>query len=202
MRSRRSSFLSVLGLLCVVAVSASALPASAGTPLPNPSSYGRAIDKLADYQPATTCNPTAKPGPKRIVGLLNRTYGTQSTNISRSCGGSLSEHHEGRAIDWMVNARNTTQRARGWNFIHWLKRTDTYGNSYAMTRRTGIMYIIWNGQMWRAYDPKRGGGAGWTEYNSCLTRYTSSSYDTMCHRNHVHMSFSRPGARAETSYYN
>jgi peptidoglycan hydrolase-like protein with peptidoglycan-binding domain len=55
-----------------------------------------------------------------------------------------------------------------------------------MARRFGIMYIIWNKKMWRAYDP----GRGWAAY-------TGSSP----HTDHIHFSFSWDGADKRTSWW-
>jgi len=55
-----------------------------------------------------------------------------------------------------------------------------------MARRFGIMYIIWNKKMWRAYDP----GRGWAAY-------TGSSP----HTDHIHFSFSWDGAYGRTSWW-
>ena len=78
---------------------------------------------------------------------------------------------EGRALDWMISG--TAQKADANAFIAWLFKDDAAGNHYAMARRMGIMYIVWNNKMFRLYDTAQ----GWTEYQGCLS-LTSSSYDT------------------------
>lgn len=202
---RRSGTIAVLTVLALVlgTVVVLASAASAAAPEPATPSFGRQIDPLAGYDPQRTCSPDAKPGTLAFADLIRKTYGsTQSIGISRACStGGTSEHKEGRALDWMRNMRVTAEREQVDALVTWLMRTDQYGNTYAMVRRLGVMYMIWKSRIWRAYDPTRGGGSGWTEYSSCLSRYTSSRYDTMCHRDHLHISMSWPGARAQTSWY-
>lgn len=176
-----------------------AAPAASAAPEPATPSFGASIDPLASYDPQRTCSPTAKPGTSAFSSLIKRTYGSsQTVYIGRACSvGGTSEHKEGRALDWMRSMRVASQRDQVDTLVRWLMRTDQYGNRYAMVRRLGVMYMIWKGRMWRAYDP----GRGWTEYNSCLSRYTSSAYDTMCHRDHIHISQSWRGARAQTTWF-
>jgi hypothetical protein len=83
-------------------------------------------------------------------------------------------------------------------FLTWLLATDANGNQAAMARRLGIMYIGWNNRMWRAY-----GTPGWGDLKGCSTTpaLKASSYDTTCHRNHVHLSLSWDGAAGLTSFW-
>ncbi len=172
-----------------------------GSPLPPPPTtpaFPSSIDPPARYEVEDTCSPTAKPGALVLVRLLEQTYGTSIVNnIVRACSSELTGHKEGRAIDWMTNSRNSAQRADAESFINWLLAPDAYGNSFAMARRLGVMYLIWDGRIYGLYNPVR----GWAEYNHCLTTYTDRSYDTTCHRNHVHISMSWDGAMERTSYY-
>jgi peptidoglycan hydrolase-like protein with peptidoglycan-binding domain len=55
-----------------------------------------------------------------------------------------------------------------------------------MAKRFGINYIIWNRQMWRAYDPAR----GWAPY-----------YGVSPHTDHIHFSFNWDGAYKRTSWW-
>ncbi len=170
---------------------------ASAAPTPATRNYGPAVDAYPSYEAETSCSPTSKPGVVALRSLLNRTYGTISSNIVRSCSSSASGHEEGRALDWMTNVKNTSQRAAANAYIAWLIATDRHGNKHAMTRRLGVQYVIWNNRMWRAYDT----GRGWTEYNGCFAKAKAgSSYDSYCHRNHVHTSFSWDGAYQRTSF--
>ena len=135
-----------------------------------------------------------------MAALLQATYGAYSTDISRACNdGGVSEHKEGRAIDWMVNYKVTAQRAKAVSFLNWLTATDSFGNPHAMARRLGIMYIGWNNRFWSGYSPEK----GWTNLKGCLTdpAKAAASYDTYCHRNHVHLSLTWEGASGLTSFW-
>lgn len=170
---------------------------AATVPVPKTRTFQAGIDPYGSYVGQSTCNGTAKPGVVHVKNLLNATYGPRTVGIVRSCtAGGTSEHKEGRALDWMISARVSSQKAQADAFIRWLLATDQFGNSHAMLRRMGVMYIIWNNKMWRAYDP----GRGWTEYRSCLST-PSTGNDTTCHRDHVHVSFTWNGAYARTSLY-
>lgn len=194
----RASFATVLGLVVGVLVTLVS-PTAAGAAVARPSvpDYGSKIDAPAAYDPADTCQPALKPGVLAIESLISVTHPSQARFAGqRSCSGS-SEHNEGRALDWMVDARSSDQKLIADTFIAWLQAKDRYGNDFAMARRLGVMYIIWNSRMWRAYAPAK----GWTDYNGCQSKYTGSAYDTMCHRDHVHLSLSWDGAFERTSYY-
>jgi hypothetical protein len=124
--------------------------------------------------------------------LVLATYpGTGTLGIVAACGtdGTVSEHYEGRAWDWQVSAANPTQKAEADAFLTWLTATDKYGNKYAMARRLGVMYVIWNARIWGIYRASE----GWRSY--------SCSGTTGCHKDHVHFSFSWAGALAKTSYW-
>ncbi len=175
--------------LLLVAVLACALlslsPAPAG-----------AIEGYAPYQPATKCSPKAKPGTKQLGHWLVRRYGGGYGPISRSCGGSRSEHTEGRAFDWMLDANTKSDRRRARDFLERAFRTDDGGNSHALARRMGIMYIIWNDRMYSAWDRFRP-----EPYLSSSCRSKKKCSKTLRHRNHMHISLTRRAARADTSWY-
>lgn len=186
MRSPRPSRLAWLPSLAVAAAAAvTVLPATPALAAPATRSPLRAIERLAPYQPQTTCSPTAKPGVVAFRNLVLRAYGgTGDYGIVRACSvGGRSEHKEGRAWDWKVSASSPAQVRAVQDMLHWLLTTDRYGNAYAQARRTGVMYLIWNHRIWSA-------GSGWSAY---------TGHDP--HTNHVHLSFSWAGARKRTSYW-
>jgi hypothetical protein len=147
--------------------------------------FDPAIDAYATYQGGTTCSPTAKPGVVDVRNLILQTYGRLTWSIARPCSGSVNEHKEGRALDIGFDARTTKGYNQGNDFLHWLLFPDQYGNPNAMARRLGVMYVIWNHRMWRAYNPR-----GWR-------LYTGSNP----HVDHVHISFSWNGAMRRTSWW-
>lgn len=165
-----------------------ATTASAAPPRPR---FGPLIDPYSGYDGQDTCDSTPKPGATDLRDMLLRAYpGTQDWGIARPCSGGTSEHMEGRAFDWGVPTAANAEDAR--NFILWLFRTDKHGNKHAMARRLGIMYIIYDGKMWRAYNPSVGFSP-----RDCDPH---ASYDD-CHFDHVHFSLSWDGANRKTSWW-
>lgn len=169
----------------LVAVSAQPATAAYAVP-PSRSGLSSSIEALQPYVGQATCDPVAKPGVKSFRDMLLRTYpDTGSFGIVRDCGaGGQSEHKEGRAFDWKVSAYNTRQKGEADALIAWLLKTDSYGNAYANARRLGIMYMIWNKRIWKAYD------ARWQDYSGANN-----------HTDHVHFSFGWNGAKKVTSYW-
>ena len=74
--------------------------------------------------------------------------------------------------------------------------TDARGNTDAWARRMGVMYVIWNDRMYAAYD---GFAARPYLSSGCRTRRTCSP--TLRHRDHMHISLTRQGAKGATSWY-
>lgn len=177
----------LLGSVVAFAPEARAAPPAPAV-VPVTPAFGPVIDPLADYVGQTTCDPTPKRGAIALQDLLEATYPlTSSLGIARACNiGGQSEHKEGRAYDWAVNAFDPAQKAMAADFLYWLTTGDSRGNLAAMARRLGIMYMIWNGQIWKSYAAE----VGWQ-------RYTGANP----HTDHVHFSLSIPGGNALTSWY-
>lgn len=155
------------------------------------------LDWQAEYQGQYLCSPEAKPGALKLSELLDRTYGRYTTYISRSCATpGISEHEEGRAIDWMVDSEVSAQRSKAWQFLNWVTAPGPDGEPAVMARRLGIMYMIYEDKMWRVYRPED----GWTEYSACSGKQ-DEGYDTSCHRDHIHISLTWDGAYAKTSFW-
>ncbi len=168
----------------VIALPLMATGAQAAIPTPKPTrALPNALDAAPPYQKGTRCLSSAQPGPVAFAKLLNETYGKHVYGILRTCA---AEHGEGRALDWMLNANDSTSLALGNALTRWLAAPDSQGRQGAMARRFGINYIIWNRQMWRAYDPSR----GWAPY-----------YGVSPHTDHIHFSFTWDGAYARNSWW-
>lgn len=184
MRLRSSTRSQLIGAV-VLALSIAALTGC----MPTDPTYE--IELPAPYEVQSLCDPSPKPGTEALAALLRSRYPGTNTSISRPCdSGGRSEHKEGRAIDWGgVSAFNSTQKARVQSNLDWLLATDAQGHQYANARRLGIMYIIWNAQIWVADDSN----LGWQPYEC--------SGVTLCHQDHVHMSLSQAGAQKRTSYW-
>ncbi len=141
------------------------------------------LDAAAPYQGGYRCLTGELPGVVAFAKLLNATYGSHVYGIWRRCA---MEHGEGRALDWMVDAKTSAGLELGNRITRWLAAPDAQGRPGAMARRFGINYIIWNRQTWRAYDPAR----GWTPY-----------YGVSPHTDHIHISFTWDGAYGRTSWW-
>ncbi len=207
---RRRSLLAAVAVLALLTPAVAAVPASsapvrpvavvAPAAVPATPPFGPVVDAPPDYQGQTLCTPVAKVGTAKLAALLRTTYGAYSIGIARSCSqGGQSEHKEGRALDWMVSYKGAATRVKAQAFLSWLLAPDASGNQAAMARRLGVMYIGWNNRFWAGYDI----ASGWTDLKGCSTTpaMAASSYDTYCHRNHVHISLSWDGASALTSFW-
>jgi hypothetical protein len=156
-------------------------PAPPATP-----AFGPWIDAPASYEAPTQCLTTVQPGVQLLQELLTTTYGRTSFGTLRACSGGVatSEHNEGRALDFMLSVSNPADAAVARSFLGWLLATDADGHPFANARRLGVMYVIWDKQMWRAYDPV------WKPYTGASE-----------HTDHIHISVSWEGARLETSFW-
>ncbi|MDQ1727234.1 MAG: hypothetical protein QOK14_1279 [Frankiaceae bacterium] len=175
-------------MLASWATPADAFAATAPRVPAQPRGLPAGIEPFAPYQPQEICYPAAQPGVVAFRDLVLRTYPrTGSDGILLQCSApGRSEHKDGRAWDWLVRADVPQERADAQALLSWLLKPDAAGYPAANARRLGIMYIIWDRKMWRAYAPER----GWQPYTG-----------VDAHRGHVHFSFGWAGALAQTSFY-
>ncbi len=200
LRTVRAALL-IGAMICGVVVTAT--PASAATPQPRtPAGLPSAIEGMAAYVPQVSCDPRIGAGTRELATYLVNSYrATVPTTwgSARACGTGdtmPSEHYDGRAIDWMVNVKNAQQRAAANATIAWLLATDAHGNRFAMARRLGVMYLIFNNRMWGAWDGQ------WENYNGCqAASMQKAAYANSCHRTHIHISLSWAGAQGRTSFW-
>ena len=160
--------------------------------------YDTPVEDFAAYQPQTTCRRTVQPGTAELARWINRRFagGTARATL-RACGsGGVSEHKDGRAVDWSMSAGSAADRATVREFLTLLRKPDADGNEDMLARRMGVMYVIWSDHMysaWRQFEPSAYLNGGCTSLATCSR--------TLRHRDHVHISLGRPGARAVTSWY-
>ncbi len=179
-------------------------PPVPGVGLPPAPAPGIAAVLPAEYDVAPTyegqnqCDPTIKPGAQKLADLIKGTYGADQTVwIPRGCDvGGQSEHKEGRALDWMTDVRKAQPRADAEAFLSWLLGPDQFGTPYGNAMRLGVMYIGWNDRIWRGYEV----GRGWTELKGCFAKPDPGA-DTVCHRNHIHISLTWDGATGSNSFW-
>jgi hypothetical protein len=150
--------------------------------------FNGGIEPFPEYDGQSTCSPSTKPGMAAFMRIVYANFGGGSLGVGRSCSvGGQSEHKEGRAWDWANNAGSSADQARVHRFFNWLFATDRQCNAYAVARRIGIMYLIWDHRMFRMYDV----GRGWAPYSGSSP-----------HTDHVHISLTRDGGAGRVSYYN
>ena len=154
------------------------------------------IEDYASYQPAERCASGAKPGTEVLAAWIVASFGGGLGGTWRACDGSSSEHHEGRAFDWTLDATKRSDRRRAAQLRARLFATDAEGNAHALARRMGVMYLIWDDRMWSAWN-----GFAKDDYRSSSCPELGRCSATLRHRDHVHLSLTRAGARGETSWY-
>jgi len=183
-------------------------PAPSGSPGPGtvapapdpavPDGLPAALEDPSPYLRQVSCDPVAKPGATALGRLLVATYPGTSFGVGRACGadGIASEHYEGRAVDWMTPGRDPLGAARAAAVLRWLLAPDAQGHPFALARRLGVMYLIWDDHIWGSYAAE----AGWRPYATCAS-HPDPSWDTACHRDHIHVSLSWAGATGRTSFW-
>ncbi len=192
-----------MGRMVAAVAAVAALASLLGRPAaaaPVGPSFGPYIEDYARYVGQTRCRPWPKPGVVAFQQMLQAAYpDSTSFNISRACNvGGRSEHKEGRALDWARNAKDPAQAATVNDLFAWLLATDRHGNTQAIARRMGVMYILWNRKMWSSWDHT------WEVTCVQKKRYCRDPEDGSIvhpHTDHVHFSFTRRGARMKTSYW-
>ena len=197
----RSHLAAALAAACLLslptAASAFRLPADLGPLADNPADRlaAIAIDDEA-YDPATHCDRTARKGvlaalrwlPRHTNGISWGTY-----RCERWGRGSASLHAESRAIDW-----HPSSRADAAQLIELLLAPDREGNERALARRMGVEELIWDCSYWSA------GSDDFDDYDYCYGRNGKRRKHlnaTAAHMDHVHIGFSKAGARGRTSFW-
>ncbi|MCF6376309.1 hypothetical protein L2K70_01685 [Nocardioides KLBMP 9356] len=158
--------------------------------------YLMPVEPYAGYQPQTTCRRNPKAGVLMLADWLVARGGGYGPIFRACAGSSTSEHKESRAFDWLLDATSETDQALAHALLDELFAPDDTGEPAALARRMGIMYVIWDDTMYASYDhfvPKRYLSSG------CRNRRTRSP--TLRHRDHVHISLTRQGAKGLTSWY-
>jgi hypothetical protein len=158
---------------------------------------GQPVEDYATYDPQTSCTKHPRAGTVALGEWLVATYGGAGGAVNRPCSGAgTSEHKDGRAIDWTLDADDPDDRKVAKAFLAAAFATDADGNPAALARRMGIMYVIWNDHMypaWQQFQPE-----GYLS-SSCRSKRRCSK--TLRHRDHMHLSLSKAGAKGRTSFY-
>jgi hypothetical protein len=164
-------------------------------PVPN-ASAARAIEGYAAYQPQERCADRVKPGTRALSRWVFARGGRPGGFLRACSSGGTSEHKDGRAFDWTLDASRKRHRRLANRMLDTIFAADRHDRRHARARRMGIMYIIWNDTMYAAWD--RFAAEPYLS-SSCRTRRRCSA--SLRHRDHMHVSLGRPGARGDTSWY-
>jgi hypothetical protein len=179
----------LLALLTLIGLGATT--ASAAVVYPGP------VDPYASYQGEDGCRAHPMKGTTLLAAWIDKKFdGGAARATMRSCSSSVSEHQDGRAIDWSMDAAKAADRDEVDRFLAKLFATDADGEEHALARRMGIMYVIWNDHMypaWNGFEPER------YLSSSCKSRKRCST--TLRHRDHLHISLTRKGGKGRTSWY-
>jgi hypothetical protein len=157
------------------------------------------IEDYAAYEPGRTCRSHPLPGTVLLGRWVVHRYGGGYVTDTRACGKKrrvTSDHQAGRAFDWPADVRRASDRRRVHSLLSDLWAADRLGNQDARARRFGVMYVIWNDHIYEAgneFRPEPYLNSGCKRLKRCSR--------TLRHRDHVHVSLSRDGARARTSGY-
>jgi hypothetical protein len=160
--------------------------------------YDDPPEDYASYQPQTTCRKAPRPGTVELAAWIDHRFsGGHAAATMRPCdAGGTSEHKDGRAIDWSMNATRKKDRREVGRFLGTLFAQDADGNADAPARRMGVMYVIWNDHIYASYDE-----FARRDYRSSSCASLEKCSATLRHRDHVHISLSKPGGRGVTSWY-
>lgn len=183
-------------LLITLAPLAALLLALAQTPAAQAGEEPAQIEDYASYEPQTKCHPEPRVGTTMLAAWLVTELGGVGGATGRACGGGASEHKDGRALDWTLDATKKTDRRIAKAFLEAAFATDEDGNTHALARRMGIMYVIWKDRIYSAWDQFAPEG-----YLSSSCKSKQKCSKTLRHRDHVHISLSMAGAKGRTSWY-
>lgn len=163
-------------------------PAHAAVPAPpKPAITMPTADDVAmPYEGQSFCSQTTKPGVADFAKIVSAHYSRPTYGTLRPCLSDVSEHYDGRALDWMLDVNNPADKAIADAVTQWLSAKDAVGNYGSWARRLGIMYIIWNHKVWKSYRDI----STWTTYTGSVP-----------HTDHIHFSFAWDGACKRTSWW-
>ncbi|WP_457206631.1 hypothetical protein [Nocardioides sp. P5_C9_2] len=184
------------GVVVLLAVLSSLVVCAGLLTVPAQAKYAMPVESYARYQPQKACARKDRPGTVALGRWLVARGGVYGGTLRSCSSGGQSEHKDGRAFDWMLDVRDPDDRALADAFLIEAFADDELGDTDALARRMGIMYVIWNDRMyaaWDGFEPKRYLSSG------CRTRKGCSV--TLRHRDHLHVSLSMAGAKGRTSWY-
>lgn len=139
--------------------------------------------------PQVACYAGELPGVAQFRDMLLTTFpraqeSLGTYNITRGCNvPGISEHEEGRALDWEAHVNDRRQDTQARQLLHWLTRHNGY-----QAKRLGIMYMIYDQHIWGQYNQRW----RWMSDRGGITDN---------HKDHVHFSFTWNGALQRAAYW-
>ena len=154
-------------------------------------------EPYAPLESPQKCDRMPKPGVKMFRDWVLQNFGGFDVGIARDCHiGKPSHHHEGRAWDWGMDAKDPAEAAEVERlFALWLAPGPD-GEPHALFRRAGLRYMIWDKKTWSAATKTWRPYDGYDADGQCPKPPCRNDHTT-----HVHFSFSWAGANADTSFY-
>lgn len=181
----------ILGVAVGAAVAGGVLvsgPAAQAAENPSaPEAAPAVVEGFAPYLPQVSCDPVVQPGTAALRSALLGAYGGRDLGVTRACDvGARSEHKEGRAWDWGLDAAKPAEKALADQFLGWLLAAGPNGMAAYEARRLGVMYVIYDGRIWSSYRAAE----GWRAYSGGES-----------HGSHLHISLAWNGAMKRTSWW-
>ena len=158
---------------------------------------GLPVEDYASYDPQTTCTKKPRAGTVALGEWLVATYGGAGGAVNRPCSGSgASEHKDGRAVDWVLDADNPADRKLAKTFLAAAFATDAAGNPARAGPPDGDHVRHLERPLLPGVPPVPAG-----ELPLVLCRSKRKCSKTLRHRDHMHISLSKAGAKGLTSFY-
>ena len=172
---------------------------------------GRVIEGPHSYhdEVPSRCSRARHPGVSRFVTWFKKKFPRAKRKVGsryrcEKLPGDLgySLHSASRALDLSLDYRKYRQFKIADRMIDLLMAPDSAGNVAALARRMGIFEIIYHCGYWTdSYEHE--GSAYFQRYFMCNNDggFKGEVLATIQHTNHVHLSFTREGAAARSSFW-
>jgi len=160
---------------------------------PNPANDRSLLSARMDpvqYDGGGNCVSKDPPGMKALIRWMKKNTKKNVPYGTIRCDGGV--HGTGRALDWMLDARDKRSKAMAMTVINTWMADDKRGRDNALARRMGIQLIIYNCRYWQAGDKS------WNPYSACSGSHPDP---TQGHIDHVHIELTKAAARLQTSYW-
>ena len=185
--------IALLGLS--LALGASGASAAKRTLSPNPANDPALLGLKLDpsrYDGAGGCRKRDPSGMRELKRWMKKNTKSGVFSGTIRCDGGV--HGTGRALDWMLDAREKNEKRLATRVINtWLAK-DKRGNRNALARRMGIQLIIFNCKFWQAGDK------GMDTYSACRGGRKNAD-PTQGHIDHIHVELTKPAAKLNTTFW-